>query len=260
MRPLRLASPPARGHDVTQLQKALNNRLQARDRRPIKVDGEYGQETANAVKTVGWLLGVADGTLAHGATVGTQRVILHPGSRTPQQLARARSRAKQLQDGKHSVSAVLEWAESKVGITEHPSGSNRGPDVDRWEREFHMLGQPWCGAFVGFGLRRVAGVPVGDFVVFVPSIMHNAMSRTGGFALWVPPEDIQRGDLVVERFSSHGDPEHVELARAAPRAGRIDTVAGNTSSGDAGSQSNGGGVFNRSRPLSVVLGGARPRY
>jgi cell wall-associated NlpC family hydrolase len=38
------------------------------------------------------------------------------------------------------------------------------------------------------------------------------------------------------------------------------TIEGNTSSGTAGDQSNGGGVFKRKREANLVVGCARPRY
>ena len=35
-----------------------------------------------------------------------------------------------------------------LGVTESPEGSNRGSDVDRWQRPWGMgYGWPWCGAF-----------------------------------------------------------------------------------------------------------------
>lgn len=53
--------------------------------------------------------------------------------------------------------------------------------------------------------------------------------------------------------------EHVELLVSFD--GRtLKTIGGNTSSGPGGSQSNGGGVFNRDRNIADVGGFARPRW
>ena len=54
---------------------------------------------------------------------------------------------------------------------------------------------------------------------------------------------------------SHDPVHHVAIY-----AGNGVTIEGNTSSGNAGSQDNGGGVFRRKRPASVIVGCARPRY
>ena len=40
----------------------------------------------------------------------------------------------------------------------------------------------------------------------------------------------------------------------------VTAIEGNTSSGTAGSQSNGDGVYRRKRKLSLVLGAYRPKY
>jgi hypothetical protein len=44
-----------------------------------------------------------------------------------------------------------------VGVRENPMGSNRGPLIDKWERYWSMIGQPWCGMFASAVLRE-AGV------------------------------------------------------------------------------------------------------
>ena len=46
-----------RGADVKKLQAALNHRAKARGLPTVTVDGEYGPETARAVRSVGWALG-----------------------------------------------------------------------------------------------------------------------------------------------------------------------------------------------------------
>jgi len=146
------------------LQQALNQRLEARGFAPIDVDGDYGADTASAVRQVGYMLGALEGTLDKGAPVGLQQMILDPGSRTKSQLARAAQRAKELAEQGTVVDRVLQWCSSKVGTTESPANSNCGPEIDVWQREFGLHGDFWCGAFAYYPLRKVAGIPVPNSV------------------------------------------------------------------------------------------------
>jgi hypothetical protein len=52
---------------------------------------------------------------------------------------------------------VVATAARYVGVRENPMGSNRGPLIDKWERYWSMIGQPWCGMFASAVLRE-AGV------------------------------------------------------------------------------------------------------
>jgi len=49
-----------------------------------------------------------------------------------------------------SVRRTLDCALSNVGVCEIPPGSNRGPEIDAWAREFGSpLGSFWCALAVG---------------------------------------------------------------------------------------------------------------
>lgn len=53
--------------------------------------------------------------------------------------------------------AVVARAQSALGITEDPPGSNRGPRIDQWLQRCHVsTGQPWCAAFASWCLDTVA--------------------------------------------------------------------------------------------------------
>jgi hypothetical protein len=56
-----------------------------------------------------------------------------------------------------------------------------------------------------------------------------------------------------------GTSTHVGLIEKRVPSG-YQTIEGNTSPGNAGSQSNGGGCFRRVRPYSSVVACCRPRY
>lgn len=49
---------------------------------------------------------------------------------------------------------VVATAARYVGVRENPMGSNRGPLIDKWERYWSMLGQPWCGMYASAVLRE----------------------------------------------------------------------------------------------------------
>jgi len=255
LRDLFLTTPHKTGADVKQLQEALNQRLKARHLALIDADGEYGADTASAVRRVGYLLGALEATLAEGAPVGLQQIILDPDSRNKAQLARAGARAKELAEG-GKAQHVVDWCASKVGITEKPANSNCGPQIDAWQKEFGLHGDFWCGAFVGYPLRKVAAIPIPNTVVYTPNIISLAKTRTGGFEGWHSWSERQVGDLVLFKFpGTSRDPcDHVGVY-----AGNDETIEGNTSSGN-GSQNNGGGVYRRKRPANVIVGCARPRY
>lgn len=55
---------------------------------------------------------------------------------------------------------ALELARAAIGVTEHPSGSNRGPEIDGYLRSVHidptLGGKPWCAAFVSTKIFEAA--------------------------------------------------------------------------------------------------------
>lgn len=52
--------------------------------------------------------------------------------------------------GDPKLVAFLDYTLTKVSVTEDPLGSNRGPDIDAWAREFGSpLGSYWCALAVG---------------------------------------------------------------------------------------------------------------
>lgn len=262
MRTLRLTSPLTKGEDVKVLQKAINARQAARSRPRIIVDGECGPATINAASSLGYLLGAQKSTFERNyLTIGLQRMIIHPKSRTPLQLVRARNRKKYLEEeAKRSTpqKRVVKAAYSFVGVTEHPAGSNRGPVVSKFQKPFGVDGVFWCGAFVGYLLREYGGIPVNSRILYVPYIISDAKNGTNGFKKTVPLQDIQPGDVLCFDFGVSSDTgEHVGIAVSRPVNGMVETIEGNTSSGSAGSQSNGGGVFHRSRPLSSIVAACR---
>lgn len=156
---------------------------------------------------------------------------------------------------------ALKWALAQAGTTESPYGSNRGPKVSEWQRVFGMDGQPWCGAFVGNALKQ-AGVAVTNRIVYCPYIVQDGSAGTNGMEKLVPVAQAKAGDLIVFDWDRNGVYDHVGMLRKDyDGSGVLYTVEGNTSADNNGSQSNGGGVFLRSRATSVAtIAIVRPQY
>jgi hypothetical protein len=140
-------------------------------------------------------------------------------------------------------------AKKYIGVREKPPGSNRGPLIDRWNKAaIGVLGVSWCASFVhGMYLECGRNLPGGASVGNI-----GAWARSAGDLVQRP----RRGDLVCfdwedgARFADHiGFVERVlALSWGNGRfTGWIQTVEGNTSSGVAGNQSDGDGVYRRRR-------------
>lgn len=148
---------------------------------------------------------------------------------------------------------ALAQAEKFIGVTESPPFSNRGEDIDRWNRNAGVpAGSYWCMSFLYSCLKVMgANVPktasVGMFLNW---------ARANGFVVRRP----RKGDIVCFFFTNPTRsewPDHVGIVRRVVGirwrgkrfVGWVDTVEGNTSGDDRGSQSNGGGVFRRRRHI-----------
>lgn len=147
---------------------------------------------------------------------------------------------------------VVRFALTQIGYKESPAGSNQ----TKYGKAYGMDGVPWCAEFTWFCLDKF-GVPIIKSA-YTPTIAQWFADQKIGFT---DDAKIVRGDLVFFDFpDSVSRIQHIGFATAALKDGLVPTVEGNTSSGNAGSQDNGGGVFGRQRlPRDIVYIG-RPRY
>lgn len=161
--------------------------------------------------------------------------------------------------------SAVQHAATFIGVTEQPAGSNRGPRIDQWNMDAcGVKGVYWCCSFV-HGMFKLAGfdLPGGASVAALL-----AAAKTNG---WVVPSGKKgqrpfRGDIACfdlnegDRYGPFGDHTGIVEKVLALRwrdgrfTGWVQTVEGNTSSGVAGSQDNGGGVFRRRRWLTNIQG------
>jgi len=241
----------------------------------VVVDGAAGGQTFRAAKIVGLSLGagprnikaVKDGTITHNL----RTLIQGERKAGPKEVARAKRRKRYRSQTRKRLSGganmAVQWAAQYRGMTEDPYGSNKAPwGLTQWQIDLgtYLVGQPWCGTFVGTAMIRAGVKEVNGSVASVAQIEESAKAasastisgsgnNTDGFAGWFG--EGKRGDAVV----LFGYGIHVELVRRRVPGGYL-TIGGNTSSGNGGSQDNGGGVYFRFRSDSECRGFARPAY
>lgn len=142
---------------------------------------------------------------------------------------------------------ALTLAKTQVGTKEEPAGSNRGPQVDKYESVTGAVGEPWCASFVQWCFKTV-GMPQ-PFLsksAYVPYILSEAKKL--GWLVSVPAA----GDLVCFDWEHDGVADHIGFVRTkVDKFGNFTTVEGNTADGN---NSNGGEVMVRTRNVSEVAG------
>jgi peptidoglycan hydrolase-like protein with peptidoglycan-binding domain len=211
----------------------------------LDVDGCYGPQSENVCRQIQARQGLAvDGDVGPrtwAATFGQTPPAPAPGPPGPSSPGwRGKSRT---------------WHEAHLGLTEQPAGSNCDARKDgiRHAQDLcangtWLRGQPWCGVWAFMGLYAAGKVKPGidSWLASVSAIEDRARAGRPPFTAWTTDGSKARvGDLVV----LFGRGVHVGTIRSVDAANAY-TWEGNTSSGTAGSQSNGGGSFRRTRSRS----------
>jgi hypothetical protein len=142
---------------------------------------------------------------------------------------------------------ALDGARSWVGYTESPAGSNN-TEFGRW---YGLNHNPYCAMAVTYWFEVEAGgspsFARGSRYAYVPYIVSDAAQARNGLTITSDP---QPGDAVAFDFEWDGTFDHVGLFSHGSRSS-FTTIEANTSAeGSSGSQSNGGGVFERNRSSS----------
>lgn len=262
-RALSVTSPLNRGRDIKVLQGKINDQYRHFniDRR-ITQDGEFGPNTLRAAQQIALLMGV----------VGKARRKSKRGriSRATQKLIRGREKSRLERAAtirrkhyraklrhRYDVSGgklALSKAKQQIGVTENPPGSNWGGMVTKFIT-FTGYNFPvyWCGCFACWCVVNAgADIPARIRLGYTGYITADAQAGVNGLTA-VPFDQARAGDIVVYTFDHIGLVDHVS-------GETLYAVEGNTSSDDGGSQSNGGGVFARTRSKSDVVTIARPDY
>jgi len=159
-------------------------------------------------------------------------------------------------DGERS--RAVRWALGAVGTVEHPPMSNKGPRVTKWQElcNYPGAGVPWCQCFcvnsLYFGSHnRIDPADIGGYTVSVVNRArrHEIMGGRDGWSV-VAFSKAKPGDWCYFDFDGTGI-EHVGVF-LSQTSDTVTCCEGNTSKGNGASQSNGGGVFVRTRPKHLV--------
>jgi hypothetical protein len=244
-----------RGSDVERFQRDINAELGRWDIKfRLTEDGIYGSLTRDTAQSVCYGLGLKSPVMDHGATPAIRSKVRHR-KLTPMEAVRFKDRAEWRErlrrrlDGEGSaITAALSFAQSMLGISENPPGSNTGPKIDDWERRCGVHAAPWCGCFVNACLVA-GGFPDQEWLRYCPWIEGRATSGEGGWSWHQVPKE---GDLVLYGAAIA---QHVGIVKEIGAFADTATIEGNTSNGPGGSQSNGGIVALRHRHKDGSLSG-----
>lgn len=155
-----------------------------------------------------------------------------------------------------SASDVLRIAAGEIGYSRW-NDPETGTKYGRWYA--NKTGYTWYGANgVAYCAMFVSWVfdQAGQSAPGLPGAYCPTMLAKGGT---VSKRNAQAGDIVYFDWGGDGVPDHVGIVEKNCGS-YIQTIEGNTSSGNSGSQGNGGGVYRRTRNWSVVRAIVRPSY
>ena len=150
-----------------------------------------------------------------------------------------------------TANQVLNVARAELGTGEHPPGSNR----TKYGAWYGMDPAYWCDIFVSWVAAHSGAVGIIGRCAFTPAhaAWFQAIGRwgntpkPGALAFYDFPDEVHRI-------------QHVGIVERVLPKGIIQTIEGNTSSGERGSQSNGDGVYRRRRSTVYVVGYGYPAY
>ena len=156
---------------------------------------------------------------------------------------------------------VLARAASRIGYYA-PNDPQPGSEAGRyWAKKVNQawLAGPsntiwWCMLFVSMCLDEIGQIDsIGGFSYNTDVTLNRNRGRL------VPVSAAQPGDVVIFNWGFSGGTDHVGFVERNLGGGRLQTIEGNTSSGAAGSQSSGNGVWRRIRS-SDIAAVIRPAY
>jgi surface antigen len=145
---------------------------------------------------------------------------------------------------------VLDVARSQIGTREDGNGNQK------YGAAYGMNGQAWCAMFQWWCFREAGASGLIPKAAYTPTFA--AWFQSHGQADRTP----RPGSLVFYNWPGDGVDriQHVGIVEAVNGDGTITTVEGNTTSGIAGDQSHGGGVWRRRRSTSAVVIYGHPAY
>lgn len=145
--------------------------------------------------------------------------------------------------------------EAQVGYTESGGRNGNSGNITKFGAAYGLNGFAWCSMFVWWCFAQL-GI---DLRKVISGSYASAEGAMEGFAAhgWKIVKAPRFMDVVFFHFAGeHAGANHTGFVIAADAHG-VHTIEGNTSSGTSGSQANGGGVYRRYRPYSVIIGYGR---
>lgn len=267
-RPFHLTSPLPEGADVGALQGNINKQFEhLKIDCAIAVDDEFGPRTMAAAQRVALSLGATgdaqDKLERNTVSEGMQKLIRKGRRRTKEEVAAGKKREDYRQQlrkrfDKTAGERAIEKSNGLVGVHEDPAGSNWGGKIEEMIR-FTGYSEPvfWCGCCACWIVVKLGGakVPTRIRLGYAGYIVDDALSGSNGLEA-VPASSARPGDI-----GSLWGAQHIVTVRGPVKNGMVPTREGNTSS-STGSQTNGGEVADKERPLSDFDRGivARPEW
>ena len=123
------------------------------------------------------------------------------------------------------ASGALSAAQSQVGVSEQPPGSNDGPQIAQYRTATAGSGVgPWCAYFVSWAAAQ-AGTPLGEAGQGFGSVnaLYAWAQRTGRATPAGPGVQPTPGDLIV------WGGRHIGIVESVDADGSIHTIEGNSS-------------------------------
>lgn len=156
------------------------------------------------------------------------------------------------------AAGVMQTAQNQIGISENPADSNNVIyNTDYYGHAVSGENYPWCCVFVWWCFNKS-----GNGEAFYGGGKTASCAAVYAWAqqnhLFINGSQAQYGDIVL-----FGNNEHIELVVCKNDDGSYTTIGGNTSSDEAGSQSNGGCVAIKKRYTSgsfPITSFIRPPY
>jgi hypothetical protein len=134
---------------------------------------------------------------------------------------------------------------------ENPPNSNCNP----FSKQLGRPCEAWCADAIA-AIAADVGLTLPNTSAYTPT-MADGFRRAGRWTFLPQPGYIGFVDFPGD--NTHGI-QHVLIVKAIEDALHVRTLEGNTSSGEVGSQDNGGGYFERVRPIAWIVGYGMPEY
>lgn len=150
------------------------------------------------------------------------------------------------------IKKIINLALGEVGYVE------RKTNLTKYGEEYGWNGVYWCVQFIWwlFAQLGLSKLFYGGGKTASCSQLYAYHKKQGQAVSW---SQLRAGDIMFMCFDGSGDTDHVGIVIEV-KDGYVITVEGNTNSDDGGSQTNGGGVYKRTRKKKYFVAAYRPAY